>query len=65
MSGIGIDVVPNLPKFPMPGRTGGIYRRYASVCTAPETPFGKLCTPVAQHPGYGYALVKIPGYEYG
>ena len=49
--GTGIDVVPNLPKFPVPvlmrtevsevsgtGNTGGIYRRYASVRTLPNTP---------------------------
>ena len=63
MSGTGIDVVPNLPKCPVPvlvhrtyrsvlqrycctelteasgtGNTGGIYRRYASVRTVPNTP---------------------------
>ena len=52
MSGTCINIVPNVPKCPVPvlcrteltevscpGNTGGIYRRYASVCTVPNSPF--------------------------
>ena len=51
VSGTGIDVVPNIPKCPVPvlmsyqtyrvsgtGNTGDMYRRYASVRTVPNTP---------------------------
>ena len=37
VAGTGVDAVPNLPKCPVPVYTGGIYRRYASVRTVPNT----------------------------
>ena len=50
VSGNGIDVVMNLPKCPVPAiNTVGMYRRYASVCTVPNTPFCVV-----------YAVQKVP-----
>ena len=48
VSGTGIDVVPTLPKCPVPVipavYTASIYRRYASVRTVPNTAFFVCCS---------------------